>query len=163
MQRKLLALQPFARKEIEQMLDAFHLEHRRKREAAGLTALSKAYKAALCAWGKSRRRMVSTAPRTPRGAAALAEVLFTFEYAGDGDLERGCKPWRAQRRWRRTMVQSSSARRFARLAQRGGAESRNAGNNEELGAATSTHLARDWQKAKGPVSDGGPLLLWSKS
>ena len=39
MQRKLMALQPFARKEIDAMVKAFHEEHRRKRDAAGLTAL----------------------------------------------------------------------------------------------------------------------------
>src|SRR4051812_33511670 len=58
MQRKLLALQPFARKEIEQMFAAFRAEHTRKRDAAGLTALHERWMAALDAWGKARRRMV---------------------------------------------------------------------------------------------------------
>jgi hypothetical protein len=88
MQRKLLALQPFARKEIEQMFAAFQTEHKRKREAAGLTALHKQWMAALEVWGKARRRMVATAPRTPQGAAALAEELVAFEYHC-GDLDVG--------------------------------------------------------------------------
>lgn len=90
MRRKLLALQPFARKEIVQMFTAFQAEHKRKRDAAGLTALHKQWMVALNAWGEARRRMVSTAPRTPQGASALAEELAAFEYHC-GDLDVGLK------------------------------------------------------------------------
>lgn len=86
--RKLRALVPFATKEILGMLAAFEAEHGRKRTAAGLTALESARCAA--AKVKARRRMVTTAPRTPQGAAALAEVLATFKYPDD-DLELGLK------------------------------------------------------------------------
>ena len=70
------------------MFAKFQAEHRRKRDAAGLTALHKQWMAALEAWGKARRRMVSTAPTTPQGATALAEELAAFEYHC-GDLDVG--------------------------------------------------------------------------
>jgi hypothetical protein len=86
--RRLLSLAPLIRKEIEQMLDAFRADHKRQRREAGLEKLHDEWLEALDAWGKSRRRMVSTAPRTPQGAAALADVLARFEFL-DGHLELG--------------------------------------------------------------------------
>jgi hypothetical protein len=87
-QRKLMALQSFARKEIEAMYESFIADHRRKRDAAGLTALHNAHVAAARAVSKAQRRMVSTAPRTPQGAAALAAVLPDIDWP-DPDMERG--------------------------------------------------------------------------
>ena len=88
--RKINALAPFARREIVDMLAALRREHARRRTAVGLTAHEKALHQAVTEWGKARRRMVSTTPRTPAGAVALADVLATFNYA-DADLALGTK------------------------------------------------------------------------